>query len=236
MPENENLYMFLNLASISVPFLASFHPRLKFYKKWKALSLAIFLTTAFYIIWDVIFTYNGFWGFNERYFLGLKIAYLPIEEWLFFICIPYACVFTHYSLLDLFPKIEFPEALFKPALALFMLLWGIFAVLFYDKWYTLVNFTYALVLTPIVYKYNRPLLQKYLVTFLVMLIPFFLVNGVLTGSWIESEVVWYNNNENLHFRLGTIPVEDVTYAFTLILSNLALLEFFLSRKKISPSS
>jgi len=59
----------------------------------------------------------------------------------------------------------------------------------------------------------------------VMLIPFFIVNGILTGSFIENEVVWYNNSENLGVRLLTIPIEDTIYAFTLILTNLLLMEF-----------
>ena len=60
----------------------------------------------------------------------------------------------------------------------------------------------------------------------VMLIPFFIVNGILTGSMIENEVVWYNNSENLNIRLFTIPVEDTFYAFSLILTNLALTNYF----------
>jgi len=59
-----------------------------------------------------------------------------------------------------------------------------------------------------------------------MLIPFFIVNGILTGSFIENEVVWYNNDENLGIRLFTIPIEDTIYAFTLILTTLALTEYF----------
>ena len=48
---------------------------------------------------------------------------------------------------------------------------------------------------------------------------------MLTGSWIENEVVWYNNQENLGFRLMTIPIEDSVYAFTLILTNLSVIQF-----------
>jgi lycopene cyclase domain-containing protein len=62
-----------------------------------------------------------------------------------------------------------------------------------------------------------------------MLIPFFIVNGVLTGSFITDQVVWYNNDENLSIRLFTIPIEDVIYAFTLILTNLYLTNFFQKR-------
>ena len=220
------LYLLLDLGSISIPFLFSFHPRLKFYKYWKAFSLSMVLTMLIFIPWDVIFTQNGIWGFNDTYFLEHRIFSLPIEEWLFFICIPYACVFTHYALLTYFPNTKISS---KSTRLISYILLGILLitmVINYDKWYTLINFLYAIILVPIVLKTNEPLLQKYFLTFLVMLIPFFVVNGILTGSFIESEVVWYNNDENLGIRFFTIPIEDTIYAFTLILSNLALTEFF----------
>jgi lycopene cyclase domain-containing protein len=59
-----------------------------------------------------------------------------------------------------------------------------------------------------------------------MLIPFFIVNGILTGSFIDEPVVWYNNDENLGIRLFTIPVEDSVYAFTMILTVLVLTDYF----------
>ena len=61
-----------------------------------------------------------------------------------------------------------------------------------------------------------------------MLIPFFIVNGILTGTGIEGNIVWYNDAENLGIRLGTIPVEDSAYAFSMILLNLWLFFRFTS--------
>jgi lycopene cyclase domain-containing protein len=58
------------------------------------------------------------------------------------------------------------------------------------------------------------------------LIPFFIVNGILTGSFIHQEVVWYNNAENLGIRLFTVPVEDAFYAFSMLFANLILIEKF----------
>lgn len=220
------LYLLLNLGSVSVPFLFSFHPKLKFYTYWKSLFLAILITMLIYIPWDVIFTKNGFWGFNNAYFLNESVFDLPIEEYLFFICIPYACVFTHYALLHYFPKMQLSNKNtkiigFGSSTLLFFL-----SIIYFDKWYTIINFLYAVILILIVLKTNIGLLQSYFLTFLVMLIPFFIVNGILTGSMIENEVVWYNNNENIGIRIATIPIEDSVYAFTLILTNLSLTEMF----------
>lgn len=214
------LYLLLNLGSLSVPFLFSFHPKLKFYKLWKPLFTGIIISMLIFIPWDVIFTKQGIWGFNETYFLGTKLFYLPIEEWLFFICIPYACVFTHYALIYYFPNLKLSKEKAKTISYLFILILIILAFINYDKWYSLINFSLAAILTIIVINIRIELLRSFYLTFIVMLIPFFIVNGILTGSFIENEVVWYNNLENLNIRLFTIPVEDTVYAFSLILLNL----------------
>lgn len=189
------------------------------------------LTMGVFIPWDVIFTINGVWGFNSDYFLGFEILSLPLEEWLFFICIPFACVFTHYALILYFPNLKLNKVATKAISISLVLILFILALANYDKWYTLVNFSMAIPLTGLVYKYNPQLLQYFLLTFLVMLIPFFIVNGVLTGSWIDNQVVWYNNAENLGIRIGTIPVEDSIYAYSMILMNLYFFEYLCSRFK-----
>jgi lycopene cyclase domain-containing protein len=189
------------------------------------------LTMGVFIPWDVIFTINGVWGFNSDYFLGFEIFSLPLEEWLFFVCIPFACVFTHYALILYFPNLKLNKVATKAISISLVLILFILALANYDKWYTLVNFSLAIPLTWLVYKYNPQLLQHFFLTFLVMLIPFFIVNGVLTGSWIDNQVVWYNDAENLGIRMGTIPVEDSIYAYSMILMNLYYFEYLCSRFK-----
>ncbi|GAA3618810.1 lycopene cyclase domain-containing protein [Flavivirga jejuensis] len=227
------LYLLLNLGSLSVPFLFSFHPKLKFYKRWKSLFLGILISMSIFIPWDIIFTINGIWGFNEDYFLGFELFSLPIEEWLFFICIPYACTFTHYALLYYFPNLKLSQGLTKTISYLLILLLFIFTIYNRTKWYTSINFALATILISMVIKKNSHLLSHFYVTFLVMLIPFFIVNGILTGSFITNEVVWYNNLENLNIRIFTIPIEDIVYAFTLILLNLFVMNYLELKKNLS---
>lgn len=226
----KSLYLLLNLGSFIVPFLFSFHPKLQFYKHWKYLFPAMLITMLVFIPWDVIFTINGFWGFNTDYYLEKTIFSLPVEEWLFFLCIPYACIFTHYSLQYLFPKMRLSAQATKLISYILLTLFSIGAITFYDKWYTVLDLGYGVILLALVLKFSPKILESYYLTFIVMLIPFFIVNGVLTGSWITDEVVWYNNAENLGIRMGTIPVEDSVYAFTMILSSLFLMQLFSKRK------
>ena len=221
-----SLYLWLDLLSLSVPFLVSFHPRIALYKHWKALFLALFITLIPFILWDVYFTLNGYWGFNEIYLSGMYLLHLPIEEWLFFICIPYACIFTHISILEINPKLSLSKKLTK---RISILLFGLFALVLlvnYDKAYTAIDMIFAIVVLALVVKFKPSLLYSFYITFLFMLIPFFIVNGILTGTGIEGNVVWYNNEQNLGIRLGTICAEDTAYAFSLILLNLFLFNKF----------
>ncbi|HBC03546.1 MAG TPA: lycopene cyclase domain-containing protein [Aequorivita sp.] len=228
-----HLYLLLNLASLSIPFLFSFHPKLRFYKLWKYFFPATFIMMAFFIPWDINFTQNGIWGFNEKYLSGIKLGNLPLEEWLFFICIPYACIFTIYAFKNMLPKFSISEK--TTQIVYFLLQTILIATLlyFYDRLYTAVNFGYAIVLLALVYNYKRETLQVFFPIFLILLVPFFIVNGFLTGSWIHEEVVWYNNAENLGIRIGSVPIEDSIYALTMLLTIYILMEKF--KDKYSPN-
>lgn len=218
------LYLLLNISSVFVPFVASFHPRLKFYKKWPFLLISMVLTNIVFISWDIWFTKIGVWGFNSDYLVGYSIFNLPIEEWLFFVCIPYACVFMHYAILELKPKFSLSSKLSSSISNVLLIGFMLLTIFNHDKLYTLFNYSLATVLLLIVKRLHLKLLSTFYITFLFMLLPFFIVNGVLTGAGIQNQIVWYNNVENLGIRMYTIPFEDATYAFTLILSNIFIIE------------
>jgi len=219
-----SLYLFLNIASFLIPFLYSFEKRIKYSKRWKVIFPALLVTAVFFIIWDIIFTKMGVWSFNPKYHYGIEFFGLPIEEWLFFICIPYASLFIHFSFQYFLPNVALSDSIVKKLYWLLMIFIVPVIVLNFDKWYTFVNFSvFILVLTIAVFK-SPVILKTYFITFLIILIPFLIVNGILTGSFIEEPVVFYNNSENLNIRLGTIPIEDVGYAFTMLLMSLVLIE------------
>ena len=91
-------YLLVNFGAIIIPLLFSFHPLLRFDKHWSAFFPACVLIAIGFIGWDVWFTNMGVWGFNPKYLSGIYWLNLPIEEWLFFFCIPYACVFSYHTL------------------------------------------------------------------------------------------------------------------------------------------
>jgi len=221
-----SLYFIINIASFSIPFLYSFEKKMRFIKYWKAVFLSITIVAVPFLIWDVWFTNIGVWGFNPTYLLGPTIANLPFEEVLFFFFIPYASIFTHYALLYFFPKLGLPKKATK-LITILLLLMAIVIIIFnYDNWYTLINFSVFALLLLYALIIKDTLLNSFYITFLVVLIPFFIVNGLLTGSFIEEQVVWYNNAENLGIRVGTVPVEDAFYAFNMLYGATLLIEKF----------
>lgn len=177
---------------------------------------AIFIMMLLFIPWDIWFTKIGVWQFNERYFLGLKFLHLPIEEWLFFILIPFACLFI-YEVLNYFFPVQKPIK--NEVLISYVLVLILFSVSFlnYDKQYTFFCFLLcgAGLLVSAIFK---PIwLSKFLRMYLVSLIPFLLINGFLTGSFTQEPVVIYNPDEILGIRILNIPIEDSIYNMLMLL-------------------
>jgi lycopene cyclase domain-containing protein len=219
------LYIALNLFSIVFPFIFSFYPKASFSKKWKYLWAALLVPGVIFIIWDEFFTQLGIWGFNKKYLTVAFIGRLPLEEVLFFICIPYACVFT-YEALNYLVKEDYFKS--KQKIISIILIAGCLTVgvLNLDKWYTSVTFiSLAAYLAALQFIWKVDYIGRFYFSYLFVLIPFFLVNGVLTGSWIEDPVVLYNDDENLGIRMGTIPVEDTFYWMLLIVMNVSIFEW-----------
>lgn len=216
---SQNLYLILNLGSLSIPLLYSiFEKKFHFIQYAKAAFISIIIVAIPFLIWDAIFTANGVWGFNTDYYLGFKIFKMPVEEWLFFLCIPYACLFTHEVLKYYFPEFKLPK-LMTIIISFWLILLSILLVAFnFGKIYTTIIFLFFIVVLTYGLIKRLDTLQEYYPSFLIILIPFLIVNGVLTGSFIEEPVVWYNNVENLNVRVFTIPIEDFFYAFTLLFS------------------
>ena len=223
-------YLFLNLVSVSIPLILSFDRKVHFYRRWKYLFPAIALSLIIFIIWDVIFTHHGVWGFNPLHLTGINIINLPLEEWLFFITVPYASVFLY----DVFKAYISKDPFAKISRAISFFLMGfllLLSLLNYDKLYTFITFLFlAFYILALELVLKVKYMGRFYFAYLFVLIPFLLVNGVLTGSFIEEEVVWYNNLENLGFRIFTIPVEDAFYGMLMILMNVSIYEYLQGRK------
>lgn len=196
-----------------------------FIRYWKAYFAAISAVGLFFIAWDVYFAYQNVWGFNDQYLVGLRIFGLPIEEWLFFLLIPYASVFIHYSLEYFYPKIILSKKTTQIITLVLAITGGLLAVFNYDKMYTVVCMTVFTALLVFQLMYQWEYARRFYLSFIIIFIPFFFVNSALTGSYSEHPVVFYDNAENMGIRLGTIPIEDSFYCFALLYGITLLFEY-----------
>lgn len=230
MPEKYT-YLAVDVLCILFPLLFSFHPRIKFHKQWRSFVIPCLATALIFIGWDIYFTRLNVWSFSQEYVTGIYLADLPLEEILFFICIPYACVFSYYCF-----KLFFKLSKFDKGIKVFYSLLGaalfITAILNLSKLYTSVTFISLDLFIVLLIVRKENFLSTFFFCYLFILIPFFISNGVLTGGFIDRVVVSYNPLHNLGIRLYTIPLEDIFYGMLLLLMNVAGFEWMQKRNKL----
>lgn len=220
-------YLLINIGTILVPFIFSFEKRLGFSRTWKALMPALVITATFFIIWDHYLTSWGVWDFNPKYVTGIYIWGLPLEEWMFFITIPYACVFT-YSSLNILLKNDPLRSSARNIFGIWFVFLLVVALSNTSRLYTGIKLSLTALMVAYVWYRDYEWLGKFIRAYLVSLIPFLVVNGLLT--WLP--VVEYNDAENLGIRIITIPIEDTQYTLLLLLMNISLFEYFKKRYRI----
>lgn len=220
-------YLLLMLGTIAVPLAFSFEKQVRFYTKLKYLVPAILFSGTIFIIWDLRFEKLGIWSFNPEYLLGIYILNLPVEEWFFFIAIPYASVFIYEVLNELMPRFEKPNLFLGVSLVL-LVAFAFTAWFARERLYTFFNFFLLTIYFGYTVFRNRfkQHYTKFYLTWLISLIPFLIVNGILTAL----PVVEYNPKHNLGIRIFTIPLEDFFYFFLLLIMNLTIYEYLKKQK------
>jgi lycopene cyclase domain-containing protein len=221
--ESKYLYFGLLLVSIAYPLAQSFEWRIRYYSKWKRLFPAIIVMTLIFIPWDIGFTKVGVWWFNEEYISGLKLFYLPIEEWLFFFIVPFACIFI-YEVLIYFIKKDVFFKIARPLFIVLAILIGIAAVIYHQQLYSFVTFSLTSIALFITAYFNPIWKGRFLMMYLVSWVPFLLVNGALTGSFTKAATVNYNPEEIIGLRITSIPIEDCIYNLLMLLIVVAVYE------------
>lgn len=206
-------YLVFNLIIISGPMTLSFDRKVAFYKKWKFIYAAIFITMIPFIIWDAIVT-GRHWWFNEKYTLDFKPAGLPIGELLFFIAVPYALLFVWEVFAAYFKNREIQFLYSIRNIAQFLVIPGL-ALFYIGKEYTGLVF-FALAFTAFLDRLfkTKVFVQKRTGQLVLLNIGLNLIfNGYLTAR----PVVLYNEIYQFDWRIYTIPIEDIVYGTSMLL-------------------
>ncbi|MEO6167912.1 MAG: lycopene cyclase domain-containing protein [Chitinophagales bacterium] len=215
-------YLLLDLGTLLFPLLFSFEKKVQFYLKWKFVFPSILITAIYFLAWDYFFTRNGIWSFNPEYLVGIYVSGLPLEEILFFICVPYACLFIYAVLRDYImltvTSVSFNRYLIP--LIVFLLVIG---VVYRQLTYTSVTFiSAALFLSFLIFLVRPNYLFIFFTMYAIHLFPFIIINGILTAL----PVVSYNAKFISGVHIGTIPVEDTIYSMLMLLMNVSIYEGF----------
>jgi len=216
------------LFSFAYPLARSFEARVRFVSWWPALGVGLVANALYFIPTDIWFTAAGIWSFSDTYTLGPRLGGLPIEEWLFFLIIPYCCVFI-YACIKRLLHIPYHRGWWWFGWFL-VIVAGAMALFNLDKAYTSIKCGSAAVFLAVYLLFTpRGDVQNFLLAYVLSEVPFLLVNGVLTFL----PVVSYNDNENLGIRMShllgipffNIPIEDNFYSLMM----LTLTLFFMNR-------
>lgn len=218
-------YIIFNVVVIAGPLMYSFDDEIRYVEHWKSAAAAIIAGLVPFIIWDALVTERHWW-FNESYTSGITIAGLPLGEWLFFITVPFACLFV-WEIISIRTQLKASDAFRFIYYLLFAGLaaglWLFFSGLEYTG---LVLIALGLVALLDLVTKSYILLEGRTYLFLAIVIGFVLIfNGYLTAR----PVVLYGEQYQLSFRIITIPVEDFFYGFSLLLLNVLVYEKFRRR-------
>jgi len=214
-------YLILMIVSISVPLAQSFQTKKQYKSKIKYIIPAILITSAFFLIWDINFTEAKIWSFNSEYTIGTNIKGLPIEEWLFFLVVPYCCVFIYEIVKVDLEKYEFAN--FFTVLSLFLIVgFGLISYFYRHQLYTFLAFLLPSVYLAYIVLRNqfKQHITKFYFCYFFSLIPLLIVYGILASL----PLVEYNPAHILNIRIINIPVEDFTYFFLMLLMVITIYE------------
>ena len=210
-------YLILDLLILAFPLLATFHPRISYFRKLKAVFLSIAVVGAVFIPWDVVATARGHWSFNPSHLIGFSFLGLPIEEIMFFFVVPYSCLFIYESLCSFCSDSEvfFKKGLYAGLGFIFLLASLASASMEYTS---LVLFLSSFFLFYSAFRLERLLSSSFYWAYIFITLFLFIVfNFFLTSL----PVVIYGQGAILNIRFLTIPLEDFLY-------NYLMLSFYIS--------
>lgn len=205
-------YLLFDLLILAAPLLVGAWKPAWFYDRLGAALRSTLLMAIPFVAWDAAVA-GRHWWFDERYTLGLELLGLPIEEIMFFVSVPLACLFTWETL------VKAPRAVARPGLAwLYPVAWLLvpvgLALIVHGEEYTGAA-VLALGLAALLdhaLGVGLLLAPRAYVFFGVVLLLTAVFNGYLTGR----PVVHYGEQYILGPRIGTVPVEDFIYGLALV--------------------
>ncbi len=219
-------YLLITLTILAIPLIFSFTKKVHFISNLKYVLISIFINALVFIPWDMGFTAMKIWEFNDKYTLGMYIGNLPLEQYLYYITIPYLYLFIYeylktYMKKDILRRIHFSITPLIIIGLVFLLTQNIERTLTAASCAVLILFLLIQLIN------GRRYMGWFYLTYFISLIPFLIINGLMTGL----PVLIYNNAARLNLTPGTIPIDNFIYNAALLL--LVIMGYEWSKRKFS---
>jgi lycopene cyclase domain-containing protein len=207
-----SFYLVLNAIIIAIPLLLTFAPKVYYFRKVKSLAFSIAVVSGVFVTWDIIANWRGDWTFNAKYIDGIGLLGLPLEEILFFITVPYSCLFLYQTFRTYIKEKPFPYNKYVYGILAILCLSG--ALVFIEKAYTAtVLIVSATVFASAMFCFKDIFASNlYWLYIIVCTLLFGIFNHFLTSL----PVVIYSQNAITGVRIASIPIEDFLYNFSLL--------------------
>ena len=213
-------YILFNLLVITGPLALSFDRRVRFVTHWRKALLTVLIAMVPFVSWDALVT-GRHWWFNDAYTLDVRLGGLPPGEWLFFVTVPFACLFTWEVLKGYFANPPLPRLARVGRLLHLLIPAGVILFVLGKEYTGLALLALGLVAVLDRLLHTNIFRQKLTYPFLAISTAFMLIfNGYLTAR----PVVLYGESYQLGLRIFTIPVEDFVYGYALLLLCLVVFE------------
>lgn len=221
-------FLFLTLGLIVFPYFLHLDKKILNKETFKATISASLVSAIIFSAITLAMQLAGLLFFNIDSTIGVVIGHIPLELYLLNFSFSFAAVSVYQYFNIRFPKND----LQKYSLAVSNLLLGLcVAFLFfgYTKWYTLLTFaTLAIVLFSIEYIGRLRFMYKAYRAFLVMLVPFYLVYGIL--FW--NGVLHVAENQLTGMFVAKIPIENHFVALSMLLVSVYIFEFLMRKRSV----
>lgn len=224
-------YLIFNIIVLSGPLFFGSLKRFYFLNHLSKAIPSIVIAAIPFIIWDISVT-DRHWFFADQYTTGFRIFKLPFEEILFFITVPYACLFTW----EMVKKHSVPLKIFETSISnkiinVFLIALFIFSLVafYYGKEYTTLSGLIFIISVLFDRVWGASILTNKKFLFFFILVSFFTLvfNGYLT--W--RPIVTYDEIYQLGFRIFTIPIEDFFFGYALLIIATSLFEKIINNTK-----
>jgi len=219
----KHFYTLIALGVLAGPLILSFLPQIRFFRFWPAVLISILIVGGVYVVWDILAVRWGHWRFHSLYVGDVRWLGLPPGEWLFFVAVPYACLFVYEVCRAFFVVTPLISSLWWVQIVLGVV-FAVLAWVWREKGYSCLALGSVAVFW---------LASAFLAPGLVTSSSFWFFMGismvafvVVDGLYVNLPTIFYNEKAIWGRRVWNIPIEDVLYNFSLLgLELLVYLQF-----------